>query len=143
MSLISSAVSPYSSYTRRSISRSVASACGVALEHGLDVRRPLGREPFVQVHALGSAHDPRNHRVVPRSVSGGSEFDDAAPYARDNAPVGRSEAVMAQKVEKFRANAANWAPVFGPRLHSTNLFRGSDARHRPGLRPEDVALRGH
>ena len=39
--------------------RSVASACGVALPHGLDVRRPLGRELFVQVHAFGSALDQR------------------------------------------------------------------------------------
>jgi hypothetical protein len=99
--------------------RSVASACGVALEHGLDVRRPLGRELFVQVqHALHH----RDHPVVPRDVGGGGENDDAAPCARDNALVSRSEAVMTQQVEKLRANAANWIPILGPHLQGTSLF---------------------
>jgi len=45
----------------------VASAFGVALKHGFDVRRPLGRELLVQVqHAL----DQRDHPVVPRGVGG-------------------------------------------------------------------------
>jgi hypothetical protein len=74
---ISSSVNPYNSYTNRSISRSAASAFGVALKHGLDVRRPLGRELFVQVHACGSALDQRHHPVVPRDVGGGGEVDGA------------------------------------------------------------------
>jgi hypothetical protein len=74
---ISSSVNPYSSYTSASISRSVASAFGVALKRGLDVRRPLGRELFVQVHAFGSALDQRDHPVVPRDVCGGGEVDGA------------------------------------------------------------------
>jgi len=49
----------------------VASAFGVALEHGLDVRRPLGRELFVQVHAFCRALDQGDHPVVPRDVGGG------------------------------------------------------------------------
>ena len=74
---ISSSVNPYNSYTNRSISRSVASAFGMALEHGLDVRRPLGRELFVQVHACSSAPNQRHHPVVPRDVGGGNEVDSA------------------------------------------------------------------
>jgi len=71
---ISSSVNPYSSYTSPSICLSVASAFGVALAHGLDVRRPLGRELFVQVqHPLHQ----RDHPVVPRDVGGGSEVDNA------------------------------------------------------------------
>jgi len=53
----------------------VASACGVALEHGHHVGRPLGRELFVQVHAFGSALHQRNHPVVPRDVGGGGEVE--------------------------------------------------------------------
>jgi len=50
----------------------VASACGVALVHRLDVRRLLGRELFVQVqHALDQAHHP----VMARDVRGGGEID--------------------------------------------------------------------
>ena len=48
--------------------RSVASAFGVALQHGLDVRRPLGCELVVQVHACGSALHQADHPVVPRDV---------------------------------------------------------------------------
>jgi hypothetical protein len=55
----------------------VASAFGVALEHGLDVRRPLGRELLVQVHAFGSALNQRDHPDVPRDVGGGGEVDGA------------------------------------------------------------------
>jgi hypothetical protein len=42
----------------------------VALEHGLDVRRLLGRELFVQVHACGSPLDQRDRPVVPRASAG-------------------------------------------------------------------------
>jgi hypothetical protein len=50
----------------------VASAFGVALQHGHHVRRPLGRELFVQVqHAL----DQADHPVVPRDVGGGGEVE--------------------------------------------------------------------
>ena len=63
-----------SPYTSRSISRSVASVCGVALEHGLDVRRLLGGELPVQVqHRL----DQGNHPVVPRNIGGRGEVDGA------------------------------------------------------------------
>jgi hypothetical protein len=52
----------------------VASAFGVALEHGLDVRRLLGRELSVQVqHALDQVHHP----VVPRDAGGRGEVDGA------------------------------------------------------------------
>jgi hypothetical protein len=49
----------------------VASAFGVPLEHGHHVRRPLGRELFVQVHAFSSTLDQRDHPVVSRNVGGG------------------------------------------------------------------------
>jgi len=49
----------------RSISRSVASVPGVALEHGLHVRRLFGGELLVQVE----------HLVMPRYVSGRGELD--------------------------------------------------------------------
>ena len=55
----------------------MASACGVALKHGLDVQRPLGRELFVQVHAFGSALDQADHPAVPRGVGRGGEVDGA------------------------------------------------------------------
>jgi len=46
----------------------------LALEHGLDVRRLLGRELCVQVeHPRHQAHHP----VVPRDVGGGGEVDGA------------------------------------------------------------------
>ena len=71
---ISSSVNPYSSYTSASICLSVASAFGVPLQHGPDVRRPLGRELFVLVqHTLNQRHHP----VVPRAVGGGGEVDGA------------------------------------------------------------------
>ena len=78
----------------------------------------LGRELLVQVkHPLDQAHHP----VVPHDVGGGGEVDGALRCARDNAPVGRSGAVAAQKVEKFRADAENWAPILGLRVHRTSL----------------------
>ena len=91
----------------------------MALEHGLDVRRLLGRELRVQgQHALDQADDP----VVPRDVGGRGEVDDALRCARDNAPAGRSERVATQNGEKVRANAENWVPIFGLRLHSTSVI---------------------
>ena len=68
---ISSSFNPYNSYTNRSIPDPSPRS---ALEHGLDVRRPLGRELFVQVqHAL----DQADHPVVPHDVGGGGEVDGA------------------------------------------------------------------
>ena len=116
---ISSSVNPYNSYTSASICLSVVSACGVALADGLDVRRRFGGELFVQVqHAL----DQGDHPVVAGDVGGGGEVDDALRCERDNALVGRSERVATQNGEKVRANAENWVPIFGLRLHSTSVI---------------------
>jgi hypothetical protein len=52
----------------------VASACGVALEHGLHVRRLLGGKLLVQVqHVL----DQADHPVMPRDVGRRVEVDGA------------------------------------------------------------------
>ena len=61
---ISSSVNPYNSYTSPSICWSVASACGVALEHGLDVRRL----PRPEDEVAAGAPDQKDHPVVPRDV---------------------------------------------------------------------------
>jgi hypothetical protein len=72
---ISSSVNPYSSYTNASAFGVAIRGFDLALEHGHNVRRPLDRELFVQVHAFGSALDQADHPVVPRDVGGGGEVD--------------------------------------------------------------------
>jgi hypothetical protein len=77
----------------------VASAFGVALEHGHHVQRPLGRELLVQVHALGSALHQRDHPVVPGDVGGGGEVEGSGGETRLPNPAESRFAVALDRVE--------------------------------------------
>jgi len=132
---ISSSLSPYNSYTSASICRSVAPAFDLALEHDLDVWRPLGRELFVQVHAFGSALDQRDHPVVPRDVGGGGEVNGADAVrnrrlGQQYSETGLSKVVICGKcigdvhlLHDHKRHAVRQAPLFvGSRLKQTKCL---------------------